>query len=51
MSENEKICGTCAYHKRDENFEDDWMCVNDESEFCADWTQYNDRCAEWEARV
>lgn len=27
-----------------------WVCVNDRSEYCADWTEYSDSCEEWEGR-
>ena len=43
-----ECCGTCKWHVKDEL--GDWICVNDESENCADWTEYNDSCEEWEAR-
>lgn len=44
-----ECCGTCKYHQREE-IDDGWVCVNDESEYCADWTEYNDTCSEWEER-
>jgi len=49
-TDQDKVCGTCRYHHRDDVFSDDWMCVNDKSEFCADWTEYWDACGEWEKR-
>ena len=45
---DDKCCGTCKYQHEDIN--DGWMCVNDRSEFCADWIGYNDSCEEWEGR-
>lgn len=46
---DEKCCGTCKYHGF-ENLSDGWVCVNDRSEYCADWTEYSDSCEEWEKR-
>lgn len=46
---NEKCCGTCKYHQH-ENIDDGWVCVNSDSEYVADWTEYNDWCGEWEER-
>lgn len=43
-----ECCGTCKWHSKDEL--GDWLCVNDESEYCADWTEYSDSCEEWESR-
>jgi len=45
---DEKICGACRWHERSG---DDWVCVNDKSGFCADWTSYGDSCDEWEGRA
>lgn len=47
--ETERCCGNCKYHYH-ESIDDGWVCVNDESEFVADWTEYNDTCDEWEER-
>lgn len=44
-----EVCGTCKYHEH-ENIDDGWVCVNDKSEYFADWTEYNDTCEEWEGR-
>ena len=49
MSEKEKICGMCDWHSH-ENISDGWVCVNNDSDYCADWTEYNHVCDEWEAR-
>lgn len=43
----EKCCGTCKYHYH-ENIDDGWVCVNDESEYCTDCTEYEDSCPDWE---
>lgn len=43
----EECCGTCRYHQWDGS---DWVCVNNESEYVADYTGYEDSCSEWEER-
>lgn len=47
---NNEICGTCKWHKPDEVFPSDWVCVNADSENCADYTEYEDTCDHWEER-
>lgn len=44
---DDKCCGTCKYHYH-KNIDDGWECVNDRSEYFADWTGYKDSCEEWE---
>ena len=44
-----ECCGTCAYHHF-ENISDGWVCCNEKSDYCADWTEYGDSCEEWEER-
>lgn len=44
-----KRCETCKYHQH-EDIDKGWVCVNDESEYVADWTEYSDSCEEWEGR-
>ena len=46
---DDKCCGTCKYHYH-KNIGDGWECVNDKSEYFADWTEYSDSCDEWEER-
>lgn len=46
---DEKCCGTCKYHHH-EDIGNGWKCVNDRSEYFADWTEYSDSCDEWEER-
>ena len=48
MSDEEKVCGTCRWHGKNEFY--DWKCVNIESDYCTDWTGYNDSCDCWEER-
>ena len=45
----DKCCGTCKWHKF-ENISDGFVCVNSDSDYCADWTEYGDSCEEWEKR-
>ena len=47
MPKNRMICGTCYWHKREG---DEWVCVNKNSDYCADYTEYDDTCEEWEER-
>ena len=44
-----RVCGTCFYHQH-EYIDDGWVCVNDASDRCTDWTDYDDTCDEWEGR-
>nr|DAI50690.1 MAG TPA: hypothetical protein [Bacteriophage sp.] len=47
---DKKCCGTCKYHHH-ADIDDGWVCVNDQSEYYADWTDYSDSCEEWEGDV
>lgn len=42
-------CGTCKWHECE--MDDSWICVNNDSEFCADWMPYDHCCEEWEERA
>jgi len=46
----EQICGTCNYHEKDIERNEDWLCVCGPSDYCGDYTQYRDSCEEWEER-
>ena len=46
----DKICGTCEYYQH-EDIDDGWVCVNDQSEYLADWTTYDHSCTEWEEKA
>lgn len=48
MKGNEECCGTCRWHRKD--IEGDWVCMNDESDYFTDWTEYDYHCEEWESR-
>lgn len=45
-----ECCGTCKWH-RYENTSQGFVCVNEESDYCADWTDYKDSCEEWEEKM
>lgn len=45
----EKVCGMCKWHEH-ENFSDGWVCVCNRSDNCADWTEAENTCEQWEAR-
>lgn len=46
---DDKYCGTCKYHYH-EGIDNGWICVNDQSEYCADSTEHSDSCEEWKGR-
>lgn len=41
-----ECCGNCKWHKH-EDISDGWVCCNSDSEYVADWTEYNDWCEEY----
>lgn len=44
-----KCCGTCKWHHH-EDISDGRVCVNVESRYCTDWTDYDHCCEDWEER-
>ena len=44
----EQCCGTCKFHRTDDNGE--WVCTNDLSEYYALETDYSDVCVDYEER-
>lgn len=48
MAEKE-CCGTCRFHRIDDDGE--WICVNEDSEYYTDYTEYGDWCEEHEEKV
>ena len=46
-------CGNCRWWEKDDISDDqnDHICVNEESENLADWTEWNDSCEEWERKI
>ena len=45
----EQCCGTCRHHVH-EDVDDGWVCVNQGSIYCTEWTEYDNCCEVWEAR-
>lgn len=45
-----ECCGTCKWHEQDYYFEEDYICCNRDSDYVADYTDYNHSCDEWEER-
>lgn len=43
-----KCCGTCKYGLYDRT--QGYVCVNDESEYVADFVEYNHSCESWEEK-
>lgn len=49
MDESKKeCCGTYKYGSYDKT--DGYVCVNDESEYVADFVEYSHKCDEWESK-
>lgn len=48
MQNCNKCCGTCEHASYDEN--DGYMCVSTESEYTADYTEYEHTCDCWEQK-
>lgn len=40
-----EVCGTCKWHKK---LYGEWQCDNMDSEMRGAWTNYEDRCIDWE---
>ncbi|MBO5610591.1 MAG: hypothetical protein J5929_09535 [Eubacterium sp.] len=49
-----KCCGNCRYHRPEKHEEDrrktEWSCDNAESDNWGCFTEYNDKCEDWEGR-
>ena len=53
-------CGTCKYHKHiyshiepkdgKVDIHEGWVCINEDSENAGCYTEYNDKCDEWEEK-
>lgn len=43
-------CGSCKHHVYIAET-DDWICTNDQSEFFAEYTDYENECEEWEEKA
>ena len=49
MSDPKQCCGNCKYYQF-ENITDGYVCVNGESEYVSDWTEFDHCCEDWEER-
>ena len=47
--EKVEICGNCKYHQL-ADVANEWVCMNEESENYADYTEYSDSCEDYEER-
>lgn len=47
--DKKKVCATCKYHQF-ESMDDGYVCVNDESEYLSDWTDFNHTCECWSGK-
>lgn len=47
--DKKECCGTCRYHHH-ENIDDGWVYVNVDSEYVADWTDYDHYCNDYKER-
>lgn len=49
---DDNCCGTCKFHHHDSAImhKGDYVCVNPESEYCSDYTMYDDYCMDYESR-
>ena len=43
---NKEVCGTCKWHQYSPTSQE-WVCVNDTSEYCTDETPYEHTCEDW----
>lgn len=50
QARREDICGRCKWHKYD-GFGRAWACVNDRSDYVADFTDYTDTCECFEQTI
>ena len=51
MKDKEKVCGTCKWHKVfSASRYEEWICDNENSEYYALASDYDDECDEWEDR-
>ncbi|MCD8209051.1 MAG: hypothetical protein LUD72_14025 [Bacteroidales bacterium] len=45
----DKCCGTCKYHRFNKN-DDEWVCLCPDSYYFGDYTEYDDKCEDWEGK-
>ncbi|MBR3646212.1 MAG: hypothetical protein IKN54_07310 [Lachnospiraceae bacterium] len=47
----EKVCGECKWCHKEQVGEDwDMICVNGDSDYCADFVEWNHSCEEFEEK-
>ena len=46
---NEEICGNCKWHRYEKESQG-WVCCTSDSDYVADWTEYDDSCDEFEEK-
>ena len=44
----DKKCANCKWFQKDENFKEDYICGNKDSEYEADWVVAEHSCEAWE---
>ncbi len=49
LLDDKDCCGTCKYHKF-EDIDNGFVCVNSDSEYVTDWTEYDFYCDEYKRR-
>lgn len=49
MHSDKECCGTCRWHCH-EDVTDGLVCVNSDSDYCTDFTDYGHSCEEWEGK-
>lgn len=45
----EKCCENCEYFQY-EKIDQGYVCVNGDSEYCADWVEPEHSCSDWEEK-
>nr|DAE38044.1 MAG TPA: zona-pellucida-binding protein-like protein [Bacteriophage sp.] len=48
MASCKQCCGTCEYGSYDKM--NGYVCVNDQSEYVADFVEYDHSCIDWEQK-
>lgn len=49
MQDTKQCCGTCKYGSYDKT--DGYVCVNGDSEYVADFVEYDHSCENWEEKI
>lgn len=48
--QQEFYCPDCGRLVTTQDIDDGWVCVNSDSEYCTDWTDYDFVCPDWEEK-